>query len=56
MLTEESISLPPIFTAATALFSKWTETPIDPTMSIMDSAWNDAGEFQFAKGDFATGS
>jgi len=50
MLTEESISLPPIFTAATALFSKWTETPIEPTTSIMDSAWNGAGEFQFPKG------
>ena len=50
MLTEESVSIPPIFTAITALTSKWAESPIDPTTSIMDAAWNGAGEFQFAKG------
>jgi hypothetical protein len=50
MITEESISLPPIFTAATALISKWTETPIEPTTSVMDSAWNGAGEYEFPKG------
>jgi hypothetical protein len=49
MLTEESISLSHTFTAATALISKWTEAPIDPTTSVMDSIWNDAGEYQFPK-------
>jgi hypothetical protein len=50
MLTEESISLSHTFAAATSLISKWTESPLDPTTSIMDSAWNGAGEFQFPKG------
>lgn len=50
MITEERISLPPIFTAATALISKWTETPIEPTTSVMDSAWTGAGEYEFPKG------
>lgn len=50
MLTEESISLSHTFTAATALISTWTELPIDPTTSVMDSAWNGAGEYQFSKG------
>jgi len=50
MLTEESISLSHTVTAATALISKWTESPIEPTTSIMDSAWNGAGMLQFPKG------
>src|ERR1044072_4393854 len=50
MLSEEKISLSHSFTAATAFDSKWTESPIDPATSIMDSAWNDAGLFQFPKG------
>jgi hypothetical protein len=50
MLTEESVSLSPVFTAGPSLTSKWSETPIDPTISIMDSAWNDAGEIPFSKG------
>ncbi|HEX6428698.1 MAG TPA: hypothetical protein VF008_13475 [Niastella sp.] len=50
MLTEESVSIPPIFTAITALTSKWAESTIDPTTSIMDPSWTGAGEFQFAKG------
>jgi len=50
MLTEESISLSPVFAAGPSLISKWSETPIDPTSSIMDSAWTGAGEIPFAKG------
>lgn len=50
MLTEESISLAHTFSLATSLNSKWSESPIDPATSIMDSAWNGAGEFQFPNG------
>ena len=34
MLTEESVSIPPIFTAITALTSKWAESPFIGSPSV----------------------
>src|SRR5438105_8343784 len=49
MLTE-NVSFPHIIPVLVALRSKWAQTPPDPATSIMDPAWQGAGEYQFDKG------
>jgi hypothetical protein len=49
MLTSE-VTMPPILPIVLALRSKWAETPIDPATSIMDTAWQNAGEYRFDRG------
>jgi len=49
MLTSE-VTIPPILPIVLALRSTWAETPLDPSVSIMDASWQGAGEYKFDRG------
>lgn len=49
MLTPR-ISTLPVFSFLFGLRSTWAETPLPPTLSITDTAWDGAGKMKFEKG------